>query len=126
PVKQDHTGLVEGGGLGVALCLDLDIRMASRGARSLDDVMRLLFSRHDAEDRRYGLADVERYVEEIRGEDRAVFFGDYVAGTGTLPIAECLALAGLTWSLDDGVGHVTKSAQPTEPQRHILRVLRGG
>ena len=126
PVKQEHTGLVEGGGLGVALCLDVELRTASGGARSLDDVMRLLFSAHDAGYRRYDLGDVKRYVGEIRGEDRAAFFTDYVAGTALLPLAECLAPAGLILSLDQGIGRVTKTATATESQRRLLTVLRGG
>ncbi|HJU86709.1 MAG TPA: hypothetical protein VJ788_05010, partial [Gemmatimonadota bacterium] len=47
PLKQEHTGLVEGGGLAVALCLDVELRSTGAG-KSIDDVMRLLFARHDA------------------------------------------------------------------------------
>jgi predicted metalloprotease with PDZ domain len=125
PVKQEHTGLVEGGGLAVALCLDVDLRVASGGERGLDEVMRLMFARHDAADRRYVLADVARYVGEVRGEDRGDFFADYVAGTATLPLNECLAPAGLTLTVEGDVAQVVKSPSFSDSQLRLLNALRG-
>lgn len=125
PVKQEHTGLVEGGGLAVALCLDVDIRMASGGERSLDDVMRLLFARHDAAEDRYAIDDVQGYVTEVRQEDRTSFFRDYVAGTATLPLAECLAPAGLTMTVEEGEAHIAKRPDIGVVETHVLGALRG-
>jgi predicted metalloprotease with PDZ domain len=124
PVKQEHTGLVEGGGLAVALCLDVELRTAGAG-KSIDDVMRLLFARHDAADRRYALDDVMAYVAEIGGEDRSAFFGEYVAGTATLPLDDCLAPAGLTLSFEGDVARVEMVSDPSESQLRLLNALRG-
>jgi hypothetical protein len=125
PAKQEHTGLVEGGGLAVALCLDVELRSTSGDERSLDDVMRLLFARHDAADRRYVLDDVMAYVGEVRGEDRSAFFGDHVAGTATLPLDECLAPAGLTLTVEEDAAQVTKSPSSSDSQLRLLKALRG-
>ena len=123
--KEEHTGLVEGGGLGVALCLEVELKTTSGGKTSLDDVMRLLFARHGAIDRRYALDDVEGYVEEVSGEDRSAFFREYVAGTATLPLEDCLAPAGLMLSTDGDAVQVTKDPASTESQLRLLSGLRG-
>ncbi|MGH7565938.1 MAG: hypothetical protein ACREK2_03825 [Gemmatimonadota bacterium] len=125
PVKEEHTGLVEGGGLGVALCVDVELRTTSGGEKSLDDVMRLLFARHDAVDRRYGLDDVMAYVAEVRGENRSAFFDEYVAGTATLPLDDCLAPAGLTLTVEGDGAQVEKSPGSSDSQLRLLNALRG-
>ena len=123
-IKQEHTGLVEGGGMAVALCLDAELRTFS-AEESVDDVMRLLFARHDAADRLYSIDDVMAYVTEVRGEDRSAFFAEYVAGTATLPLADCLAPAGLTLSFEGDVWRVEKIPAPSESQRRVFDGLRG-
>lgn len=125
PAKEEHTGLVEGGGLAVALCLDVELRTTSAGERNLDDVMRLLFARHGAVDRRYVLEDVMAYVGEVYGEDRSAFFGDYVAGTATLPLNDCLAPAGLTLTVEGNVTQVVRNLHSSDSQTRLLSALRG-
>ena len=125
PVKEEHTGLVEGGGLAVALCLDVELRTTSGGERSLDDVMRLMFERHDATDRRYALNDVMGYVAQVRGEDRSGFFGDYVTGTATLPLDDCLAPVGLTLTVEGDVAQVEKNPASSDSRLRLLNALRG-
>ena len=125
PVKQEHTGLVEGGGLGIALCLDVELRTTSAGEKSLDDLMRLLFERHGAADRRYDLDDVIAHVAEVRGEDRSAFFRDYVAGTATLPLEDCLAPAGLILTVEQGEAQIAKDPGSSESQSRLLAALRG-
>jgi len=80
--------------------LDLIIRDATRGRRSLDDVIRLLFDR-SATSRMDGRA-VERAVEEVCGCDVTPFFDAYVRGAAPLDYNRYLALDGLraavTWA----------------------------
>ena len=125
PVKEEHTGLVEGGGLAVALCLDVELRTTSGGETSLDDVMRVLFARHGAADRRYTLDDVMGYVGEVRGADRSAFFGDYVAGTATLPLDDCLAPAGLTLTVEEYGVRVERDPASSDSDLRLLNALRG-
>lgn len=105
PVKEEHTGLVEGGGLGVALCVDVELRTTSGGEKSLDDVM--------------------AYVAEVRGENRSAFFDEYVAGTATLPLDDCLAPAGLTLTVEGDGAQVEKSPGSSDSQLRLLNALRG-
>ena len=84
----------------LGVMLDAIIRDATSGRRSMDDVMRLLFSR--ANQRIDGFA-IERAVEETCGCDVTPFFNAYVRGAtgGALDYNRYLSLTGLratvTW-----------------------------
>ena len=83
----------------VALALDVQLRTASQGARSLDDVMLALWERHGktgqgvAEDGLYAL------VSEIGGAQLGAWLQHAVETTGEIPLVEPLAAIGvdLTW-----------------------------
>ncbi len=80
-----------------ALVLDLELRRRSGGARSLDDVMRILWERYGArdigfpEDREAGIQAV---LEEVGGGP-IEFLEELVAGTGEIDFDRFLAAAGL-------------------------------
>ncbi len=78
-----------------ALCLDVLIRLASGGGKSLDDVMRLLYARVREDGK--GLADEawQRAAEEVAGKDLSDFFRQAVYGTDDLPLVQALADLGL-------------------------------
>ena len=108
-----------------ALALDLMIRSASGGARSLDDVLRLLTRRtwDDApaasyylQGRGYTEADVERAASEVYGRDLAPWFARHVGGTEDVPWGETLALAGLRLTSD---GVLEEIPNATAAQRRV-------
>jgi predicted metalloprotease with PDZ domain len=87
----------------VALMLDLEIRLASSNARSLDDVIRALYISFGKEKRGYTAADFRRLAEENAGKDLTAFFDAYISGTdpiqpGLEPIA---AFLGLEWEMPE-------------------------
>jgi predicted metalloprotease with PDZ domain len=79
----------------VALLLDLEIRARTEGARSLDDVMRLLWRRFGQ--RGEGFADeaVQPLLEEAAGIELHGFFDRYVRGREELDAAPLLRTVGL-------------------------------
>lgn len=79
----------------LGLLLDMQIRDATDGARSLDDVMRALYARYY--ERGEGMPEdaVRETVAEIAGRSFDEFFRRYVDGTDELPYAEALAVVGL-------------------------------
>ncbi|MDP2339474.1 MAG: PDZ domain-containing protein [Deltaproteobacteria bacterium] len=83
----------------VALALDVTIRSVTDDARSLDDVMRLLFARYgdNANGRGKGVPEdgVERVAAEVAGIDLKPFFDEYVRGTNDVPLAGLLEPFGL-------------------------------
>jgi predicted metalloprotease with PDZ domain len=85
----------------VGAMLDLMIRDASRGRRSLDDAMRALATRFTPK-RGFTGIDVERAVGEACGCDARPFFDDYVRHARALEFDRWLAVVGLgtvvTWA----------------------------
>jgi predicted metalloprotease with PDZ domain len=77
----------------IGAMLDLMIRDASSGRRSLDDVMRTLSSRFTL-DRGFTGADVEGAVGEVCACDVKPFFAQYVRAAGALDFDKWLGLVG--------------------------------
>ncbi|MCI0337890.1 MAG: hypothetical protein L0226_09955 [Acidobacteria bacterium] len=77
------------------LLLDLEIRGATGGQKSLDDVMRSLFEGYYQRGRGYTNEDVEKIASEIAGQSFKDFFTRYVNGTDELDYDAALKHAGL-------------------------------
>jgi predicted metalloprotease with PDZ domain len=80
----------------VGWALDLTIRQATRGRRSLDDVMRRLWRRYGAVDRPYPTGEIERIASEAAGRNLAVFFDRFVRSVETPPFERLLGAIGLS------------------------------
>lgn len=89
----------------LALALDLTLRDATAGRRSLDDVLRALKRRvwdeapresYYLPGRGYTEDDVERAASDVAGRDLRPWFDRYVGGTDDLPWPELLKTVGLT------------------------------
>jgi predicted metalloprotease with PDZ domain len=85
-------------GEAIGTMLDLIIRDATREQRSMDDVMRLLFTRGAPIDSRV----IEQAVEDVCGCDVTPFFDAHVRGGSAIDFDRYLALAGqrvqVTWA----------------------------
>ncbi len=87
----------------LALALDLRIRAATGGVRSLDDVLRLVKQRtwdlpaasYYLQGRGYTEEDIERAAGDVFGANLHDWFERHVGGVEDLPWDEYLALAGL-------------------------------
>ena len=92
----------------VALGLDLSIRTATRGKRSLDDFMRTLWQRYGREfyspegGRGVTEAEVEALLDEIAGVSLKRYVERYIRGTEDVPLASLLAPFAI--QLEDGSG----------------------
>ena len=85
----------------LGLLLDLEIRKRSSGRKSLDDVMRYLYTEFFKKDRNYTPADFQKTSELMAGSSLEEFFARYVRGKEELDYNSALAVAGL--KLDTGV-----------------------
>ena len=81
-------------GLVIAFLLDAKIRMATRGAHSLDDVMRVAYEKY-AGTRGFTPADFQAVVEQVAGTSLETFWKSAVEGTADLDYAEALKAYGL-------------------------------
>src|SRR4029079_5274234 len=80
----------------LGLLLDLEIRKRSGGRKSLDDVMRYLYTEFFKKDRNYTPADFQKASELMAGSSLEEFFARYVRGKDELDYNAALAAAGLT------------------------------
>lgn len=79
----------------VNMMLDITIRTASNGARSLDDVMRHLYNEYYKKNRNYTPEDFQRAAEMAAGRSLEDFFSKYVRGTAEIDFNGILAGVGL-------------------------------
>jgi predicted metalloprotease with PDZ domain len=91
----------------VALAFDLAIRGATRNRKSLDDVMRLLWTRYgrdfyQGQPRGVGEDEVAALIAEATGMELGRLFDDAVSGTRDLPLAALFEPFGVTLSPETG------------------------
>ena len=94
----------------LGLLLDLEIRKRSNGAKSLDDVMRYLYTEFFKKGRNYSPEDFQKACELTAGASLEQFFASYVRGREELDYNAALAIAGLRL---DTTG-ATPAAKPVE------------
>ena len=68
----------------LGLLLDLELRKRTNGAKSLDDVMRYLYTEFFKKNRNYGPADFQKASELVAGASLEDFFTRFVRGTEEL------------------------------------------
>jgi len=79
----------------LGLLLDLEIRKRSNNEKSLDDVMRYLFTEFYKKDKNYGPEDFQKICELMAGSSLEEFFGKYVRSKEELDYNAGLNAAGL-------------------------------
>jgi predicted metalloprotease with PDZ domain len=79
----------------IALALDLTVRKATRGGRSLDDVMRALWTEYGGTGRGVGEDDVEALAQRVTGVDLRRFFERALRSTADWRWEPLLASFGL-------------------------------
>jgi len=89
----------------LGLLLDMIIRERTNGAKSLDDVMRYLFTEFFQQGRNYTPADFQKACELAAGASLEEFFSRYVRGRDDLKLVYNQMLAGAGLRLEqDGIG----------------------
>jgi predicted metalloprotease with PDZ domain len=96
----------------VALCLDLLIRDKSRGSKSLDDVMRMLWRRHGITGVGVEEDGIERLAEEATGLKLKGLFDGWLRSTRELPLKALLATHGVTMELRPAETAQDKGGRP--------------
>ena len=79
----------------LGMLLDLEIRKRTRGSKSLDDVMRHLYTEYYQKGRNYAPADFQKTCELMAGGNMDQFFSRYVRGREELDYNAALNSAGL-------------------------------
>jgi predicted metalloprotease with PDZ domain len=82
----------------LGMLLDLEIRKRSGGAKSLDDVMRYLYTEFYKKERNYAPADFQHAAELMAGSSLDDFFNRFVHGREELDYNAALNAAGLRFA----------------------------
>lgn len=116
-----------------ALGLDLLIQRESRGRRSLDDVMRMLWRRYGRDFYRgkpHGVPEdaMAGLIHEATGVDAAPFLQQYVYGTEDLPLASLLEHQGiqLQWTAASAIPSLDARFRASGAEVHLASVFTGG
>ncbi|HKY02781.1 MAG TPA: PDZ domain-containing protein [Burkholderiales bacterium] len=107
----------------IALCLDALIRQRTRGRKSLDDVMRLLWQRHGLTGAGVPENGIERIAEEVAGTRLRAFFDKALRSTAELPLGQCLQQLGVELKLRVAESHSDRGgkASARSPQQLASR-----
>ena len=94
------------GGQVMGHILDFAIREKTKNQKSLDDWMRLLYSRYALPKPGFEPGDAVRAASEVAGEDVSEIFRDYISGKQAIPYEKYFAYAGIA---------VTAKVDPAKP-----------
>ena len=116
-----------------ALGLDITLRHATGGARSLDDVMRLLWERYGRDFYRgagRGIAEeaMPRLIKAATGVDVSDFLARYVYGREDVPLERLLPLQGIsmTWKSATDAPTLDLRLRTAHGETQIATVYEGG
>ena len=98
----------------VTMMLDITIRSASKGTKSLDDVMRHLYTEFYKKGRNYTPEDLQKASELMAGRSLDDFFSKYVRGTEEIDYD----------SIMRGIGITAELTQPNRSRAYIGADLR--
>ncbi len=104
----DYTASTHGQGEVIGSMLDIIVRNATNGRRTMDDVMRTMMEKYSGE-KGFTSRDIETIVEDVCGCDVTPFFNAHIKNAAMLDLDKYLSMIGLkktlTWKdavADDG------------------------
>lgn len=102
----------------IGVMMDLEIANATKGAKSLDDVMKAMYLQCKTLKRGYTDAEFKAMVEKISGISFTNFWAKYVTGTVDVDFAPYFAYA--------GIDVATENATPGKPYTGATLMVNGG
>ena len=94
-LKDNHWGLVYGGGLFAGLCMDMEIRHNTQNQKSLDDLMQFFYNNMAGTDASIANKDIIDKTNELGKTDFTPFMNSYIKGVKIVPLKEYLKFAGI-------------------------------
>ncbi|MFN2438472.1 MAG: hypothetical protein ABR503_04675 [Chitinophagaceae bacterium] len=94
----DYNASTHGQGEVIGSMLDIIVRNATNGRRTIDDVMRKMMEKYSGE-KGFTSSDIETVVEEVCGCNVTPFFNAHVKGAGMIDFDKYLAMIGLKKTL---------------------------
>lgn len=100
--KDNHWGLIYGGGLFAGICMDMEIRNNTENENSLDDLMRHFYKTTAGTDTLIGNKDILAKVNELGETDFTNLLNHSIHGTEPVPLQDYLKYAGIEVLTEDG------------------------
>ncbi len=124
--KDNHWGLVYGGGLFAGITMDMEIRNRTANARSLDDLMRSFYKAYGGTNRRIRQEDILAGVNQLGSTDFSGFFREHIQGPEPIALGPCMKFAGVRVQTDGGQLEFAHSSEKTPLQKAIWEGFLGG
>ena len=123
--KDQHWGLVYGGGLFAGICLDLQIRHNTQNLHSLDDLMRYFYQTKGGTTQSISNQDILNRANHLGQTDFSNLLEQSVMGATQVPLQQYLALAGVATETTNGKLILQHKPDKTPLQKAIWRGFLG-
>ncbi|MCX2718894.1 M61 family metallopeptidase [Lentiprolixibacter aurantiacus] len=123
--KDNHWGLVYGGGLFAGVCLDMEIRKNTENQDSLDDVMRRLYAEYGGKDALIDQQTLINYAGQQGQTNFSDFAETHITGASPVPLKEYLLHAGVQVYQEGGQLILSHKPQKTTLQQQIWEGFLG-
>ena len=109
--KDNHWGLVYGGGLFAGIAMDMEIRHLTENMASLDDLMRMFYEQYGGTDRLIGQDDILAKANQLGSTDFSGLMKEHILGPTPISLTPYLEFAGILIDTAEGqlqLTHKTK------------------
>lgn len=123
--KDNHWGLVYGGGFFAGICLDMEIRKNTGNKSSLDNVMRRLYKDFGGKDALIDQNTLMEYISDQAKSNFNAFRHNHIEGILPMPLADYLPYAGIEVNQENGQLQLTHKAEKTALEQEICAGFLG-
>lgn len=111
----------------IGMLMDIEIAQATKGTKSLDDVMKAMYLQNKAAKKGYTDAEFKALVEKISGKSFNDFWAKYVNGTESVALDKYFGYAGITVKNENEgkqIPYIGTASKKTEGRFFIVAISR--
>ncbi|MCW5518535.1 hypothetical protein J1N09_01700 [Aureitalea sp. L0-47] len=123
--KDNHWGLIYGGGLFAGIGMDLEIRHNTNNLKSMDDVMRQLYNEYGGSEKTIDQQRLIDIISEFSKTDFEPFFQKHILGSELVPLERYMPYAGKEVSFDNDQLTIRASEENSEKEKEIWQGFLG-
>ena len=117
--KDNHWGIVYGGGLFAGICMDMEIRNNTRNEKSLDVLMRQFYELYGGTEKWIRNGDILHAANSLGKTDLSGLMNSCILGPEEVPLAAYLSFAGIRVDSGNKQLKLTHLANKSELQKKI-------
>lgn len=123
--KDNHWGLVYGGGLFAGIAMDMEIRHSTANSTSLDDLMRAFYREFGGTENLIGQEDIVSKANQLGSTDFSDFIREHIQGPKPISLAPYLKFAGISVATAEGQLQLAHKPEKTALQAAIWEGFLG-